>query len=64
MGVDYFHAPDAPIQLLIENFSFIRSKAHWGAAYRFGYLRVPGRQSPPHDCRIIDTAVPKRAAAD
>ena len=32
---------DAPIKPLIERLSFIRSKTHWGAAFRFGFLRVP-----------------------
>ena len=41
LGVDYLPAQDAPIKPLIEALSFIRSKAHWGAAFRFGYLRVP-----------------------
>ena len=26
---------------LIEKLSFIRSKTHWGAAFRFGYIKVP-----------------------
>jgi hypothetical protein len=42
LGVDYLPAHDAPIKPLIDALSFIRSKAHWGAAFRFGYLRVPG----------------------
>jgi hypothetical protein len=41
LAVDYLPAEDAPIRPLIEALSFIRSKAHWGAAFRFGYLRVP-----------------------
>jgi len=41
LAVDYLPAHDAPIKPLIEELSFIRSKAHWGAAFRFGYLRVP-----------------------
>jgi len=41
LGIDYLPAQDAPIKPLIEALSFIRSKAHWGAAFRFGYLRVP-----------------------
>jgi hypothetical protein len=41
LGVDYLAAQDAPIKPLIDGLSFIRSKAHWGAAFRFGYLRVP-----------------------
>ncbi len=41
LDVDYFPAHDAPVKPLIERLSFIRSKMHWGAAFRFGYLRVP-----------------------
>jgi len=41
LGVDYLQAHEAPIKPLIEGLSFIRSKAHWGAAFRFGFLRVP-----------------------
>ena len=26
---------------MLESLSFIRSKEHWGAAFRFGFLRVP-----------------------
>ena len=41
LRVDYLPARDAPIKPLIESLSFIRSKTHWGAAFRFGFLRVP-----------------------
>ena len=41
LAVDYLPALDVPIKPLIEDRSFIRSKMHWGAAFRFGYLRVP-----------------------
>jgi hypothetical protein len=41
LAVDYLPAHDVPIKPLIEDLSFIRSKMHWGAAFRFGYLRVP-----------------------
>ena len=41
LGVDYLPAQDAPIKPLIDDLSFIRSKSHWGAAFRFGHLRVP-----------------------
>jgi EVE domain len=41
LGVDYLPAQDAPIKPLIDELSFIRSKTHWGAAFRFGFLRVP-----------------------
>ena len=32
---------DAPIKPLVEQLTFIRSKTHWGAAFRFGYIKVP-----------------------
>jgi len=41
LGVDYLQATETPIKPLIEALSFIRSKTHWGAAFRFGYLRIP-----------------------
>ena len=41
LAVDYLPARDVPIKPLIDDLSFIRSKMHWGAAFRFGYLRVP-----------------------
>ena len=59
LGVDYLAAQDAPIKPLIEALSFIRSKAHWGAAFRFGYLRVP-----EEDFARISTAMGRDFAAD
>ena len=59
LGVDYLAAKDAPIKPLIEALSFIRSKAHWGAAFRFGYLRVP-----EEDFARISTAMGRDFAAD
>jgi hypothetical protein len=41
LDVDYLPAQPAAIKPLIEQLSFIRSKTHWGAAFRFGILRVP-----------------------
>jgi hypothetical protein len=40
-AVDYLPASDAPIKPLLDQLSFIRSKQHWGAAFRFGIVRVP-----------------------
>lgn len=40
-AVDYLPASDAPIRPLLDELSFIRSKQHWGAAFRFGIVRVP-----------------------
>ena len=41
LDVDFFPAQAAPVRPLIDDLSFIRSKKHWGAAFRFGVLRVP-----------------------
>ena len=41
IDVDYLTSHPAPIKPLIAELSFIRSKAHWGAAFRFGMRRVP-----------------------
>jgi hypothetical protein len=39
--VAYLPAAPAPIRPLLERLTFIRSKTHWGAAFRFGVVRVP-----------------------
>jgi hypothetical protein len=41
LAVDYLPATPAPIRPLIDALTFIRSKTHWGAAFRFGVVRVP-----------------------
>jgi hypothetical protein len=41
VDVAFAHCREAPIRPLIEQLSFIGSKTHWGAAFRFGYLKVP-----------------------
>jgi hypothetical protein len=40
-AVDFLAAREAPVKPLIDHLSFIRSKQHWGAAFRFGFVRVP-----------------------
>ncbi|MFO1323382.1 MAG: EVE domain-containing protein [Burkholderiales bacterium] len=40
-SVDYLPAREAPIRPLLSDLSFIRSKQHWGAAFRFGFVRAP-----------------------
>ena len=40
-AVEYLPAHEAPIKPLIDTLSFIRSKQHWGAAFRFGFIGVP-----------------------
>jgi len=41
IDVDYVPVTDAPIRPLIADLGFIRSKQHWGAAFRFGVVQVP-----------------------
>jgi len=41
VDVRFLKAEEAPIKPLVEHLSFIRSKTHWGAAFRFGYIKVP-----------------------
>lgn len=40
IDVDYLSAQSTPIQPLITQLDFIRDKTHWGAAFRFGQLRI------------------------
>jgi len=41
VDVDWLPCDEAPIRPLLEQLSFIRDPAHWGAAFRFGHLEVP-----------------------
>jgi EVE domain-containing protein len=41
IDVDFLDAAAAPVKPLIPDLTFIRSKTHWGAAFRFGFVRVP-----------------------
>jgi len=41
VDVRFLKAKEAPIKPLIDALSFIKSKAHWGAAFRFGQIKIP-----------------------
>jgi EVE domain len=41
IDVDYFDCHEASVRPLIDDLSFIKSKTHWGAAFRFGQLKIP-----------------------
>jgi hypothetical protein len=49
----------APVRPLIAELSFIRSKGHWGAAFRVGLVRVPEA-----DFALIATAMGRSFADD
>ena len=57
--VRFVDARDAPVRPLVDALSFIRSKTHWGAAFRFGFLRVP-----EEDFARIAAAMGRDFAAD
>jgi hypothetical protein len=50
IAIEYFPAAPAPIRPLIDTLSFIRNKAHWGAVFRFGFIKVP----PEDFARLTD----------
>ena len=41
VDVRFSRCEEAPVTPLVERLSFIRSKEHWGAAFRFGHIKVP-----------------------
>jgi hypothetical protein len=41
IDVQFFECQEAPIKPLIESLSFIKNKTHWGAAFRFGQVKIP-----------------------
>ena len=57
--VTYLPAQEAPIKPLLDELSFIRNKTHWGAAFRFGMVRIP-----EHDFARIAAAMGRNFAAD
>ncbi len=43
VDVRFLKAKEAPIKPLIDVLSFIKSKTHWGAAFRFGQIKIPAK---------------------
>lgn len=41
VDVGFMRCQQAPIRPLIERLSFIKNKQSWGAAFKFGYIKVP-----------------------
>lgn len=52
LNVEYQKTQDALIRPLIPQLSFIKDKTKWGAAFRFGILKIP-----QHDFMLIATAM-------
>ena len=59
LDVDFLPAEPAPVKPLLPELSFIRSKTHWGAAFRFGVVRIPAP-----DFAVIASAMKRSFAAD
>src|SRR4029450_3766636 len=57
--VDFLDAKDAPIKPLIEHLSFIRNKQRWGAAFRFGQVKIG-----ESDFAVIAKAMGRDASLD
>ena len=43
VAVGFLKAREAPIKPLINGLSFIKSKTHWGAAFRFGQIKISAK---------------------
>jgi hypothetical protein len=41
LAAAYYATLPAPVRPLLPSLAFIRNPAHWGVAFRFGFLRVP-----------------------
>jgi hypothetical protein len=50
---------EAPVRPLLDDLSFVADKAHWGAALRFGQLRITA-----HDFAVIARAMECAALAE
>lgn len=59
LAVEFLEAAPAPVKPLVPELSFIRSKTHWGAAFRFGVVRVPAA-----DFALIAAAMGRSFATD
>jgi hypothetical protein len=59
LDVDFLPAEPAPVKPLLADLSFIRSKTHWGSAFRFGVVRVPAA-----DFAVIAAAMNRSFTAD
>ena len=59
LDVDFLAAEPAPVKPLLEELSFISSKTHWGAAFRFGVVRIPA-----NDFAVIAAAMKRSFVTD
>ena len=43
VDVKFFECRETPIRPLIDKLSFIKNKSRWGAAFRFGQVKIPAQ---------------------
>lgn len=57
--VQFLPAQHAPVKPLIDALEFVRSKKHWGAAFRFGFVRIGAadfaRIATAMQCNLVET---------
>ena len=63
--VRFLEGHEAPIRPLIDRLSFIANKIHWGAAFRFGQVKIPAADfaliADAMDCKGFREAVSDEA---
>ena len=52
LAVQFLDAKETAIKPLLNQLSFIKDKTHWGAAFRFGHLKIPAE-----DFKVIAEAM-------
>ena len=57
LDVEFIKCYETPIKPLIHSLSFIKNKTKWGAAFRFGHLKIPAQ-----DFKIIADAMGSKEA--
>ena len=58
LDVEFMRCHETPIKSLIPRLSFIKNKTKWGAAFRFGHLKIPAG-----DFKIIAEAMGVKEAS-
>lgn len=62
LAIDYLEASPAPVKPLLDELTFIRNRQHWGAAFRFGALRI-GAADFDRIARAMGAVLPAIAGA-
>jgi len=59
VDIKYLNCRETPIKPLIDKLTFIKNKTHWGAAFRFGQVKIPEKDfkliAGAMDCKVFNT---------